>query len=222
MVKIKRSYPAPESLAEEARKVSGKYNRQDVIERLRKDFHDKCYICEMKELQDPEVEHLFPHENGKYPERKFDWENLFWACGHCNGIKNNRKYDGEIIDCCKQDPERKLYFRLKDSDVEIDTMDMRNEIQKRTALLVTEAFSLKNTGMRTYASDMRLKLLQKEMDVLYKQLEKIHKHPDSQTTKKMLASLLSRESAFAAFKRCYVREHAEQYPELQKYVTLDI
>ena len=30
----------------------------DVIERLEKDFNNKCYICEMKELQDPNVEHL--------------------------------------------------------------------------------------------------------------------------------------------------------------------
>lgn len=49
---------------------------------------------------------------------------------------------------------------------------------------------MKNTGMRTYASDMRL-------------------------------NLLRRETAFAAFKRCYVREHPTEYPELQQYVELD-
>ena len=102
MVKIKRSFPAPSSLAEEAKR-NGKYDREDVIKRLQKDFHNKCYICEMKELQDPNVEYLLPHKNGKYPDRKFDWENLFWSCGHCNGIKNNSKYDGGIIDCCKQE-----------------------------------------------------------------------------------------------------------------------
>lgn len=50
MVKVKRSFPAPESLAEEAKKASGRYDKPDVIERLEKDFHNKCYICEMKEL----------------------------------------------------------------------------------------------------------------------------------------------------------------------------
>lgn len=77
MVKVERSFPAPDSLAEEAKKVDGKYDKPDVIERLKKDFHNKCYICEMKELQDPNVEHLLPHKNGKYPKRKFGWENLF-------------------------------------------------------------------------------------------------------------------------------------------------
>ena len=93
MVKVERSFPAPESLAVEAAKANGKYDKPDVIERLKKDFHNKCYICEMKDLQDPNVEHLLPHKNGKYPERKYDWENLFWSCGHCNGVKQNSKYD---------------------------------------------------------------------------------------------------------------------------------
>lgn len=59
MVKIERSFPAPDSLESEAKKVSGSYEQPDVVSRLRKDFHDKCYICELKNLQDPQVEHLF-------------------------------------------------------------------------------------------------------------------------------------------------------------------
>ena len=104
MVKIERSFLAPDSLESEAKKVSGSYEQPDVVSRLRKDFHNKCYICELKNLQDPQVEHLLPHKNGKYPERKFDWNNLFWSCSHCNGIKNQKKYDDGIIDCCKNDP----------------------------------------------------------------------------------------------------------------------
>ena len=53
MVKITRSYPAPESLTMEAQKKEGSYSKPDVVARLREDFHDKCYICEMKGLQDP-------------------------------------------------------------------------------------------------------------------------------------------------------------------------
>lgn len=130
MVKVKRSFPAPESLAEEEKKAAGRYDKPDVIERLKEDFHNKCYICEMKELQDPNVEHLLPHKNGKYPERKYDWEK-------------------------------------------------------------------------------------------YKQLEKVHKNPESKTSMRMTYSLLRRESAFAAFKRCYVREHVAEYPQLQEFVALD-
>lgn len=218
MVKVARSFPAPESLATEAKKADGRYDKPDVIERLKKDFHNKCYICGMKELQDPNVEHLLPHKNGKYPERKFDWENLFWACGYCNGIKNNGKYDAGIIDCCRQDPEEYLDFQLKDNNVIVHVMKLDHEIYKRTALLIIETFSLKNTGMRTYTSDERLRLLQKEMNLLYGQLEKLHNSPGSKIILRTICSLLRRESAFAAFKRCYVRSHAEEYPQLQKYL----
>ncbi len=221
MVKVERSFPAPKSLVEEAKKVTGKYDKQDVIEQLKRDFHNKCYICEMKELQDPNVEHLLPHKNGKYLERKFDWENLFWSCGHCNGIKNNTKYDQGIIDCCKLDPEKYLQFYLIDNAVAIDVSDIKDECQKRTALLITEVFSVKNTGMRTYTSDERVRLLQKEMNILYKQLEKLHNNPSSKVILRTICSLLRRECAFAAFKRCYVRKHVDKYPQLQKYVLLD-
>lgn len=99
MVKVERSIPAPESLVQEMKKVDGKYDRADVVERLKIDFNNKCYICELNDLQDPQIEHLKPHYAGKYIDRKFEWNNLFWSCGHCNGIKNQRKYDEHIIDC---------------------------------------------------------------------------------------------------------------------------
>ncbi|MEY8237166.1 hypothetical protein AALA36_15820 [Lachnospiraceae bacterium 66-29] len=219
MVKVERSFPAPDSLREEAKKATGKYDKEDVIERLRKDFHNKCYICEIKDLQDPNVEHLLPHKNGKYPERKFDWQNLFWSCGHCNSVKNNSKYDEGIIDCCQQDPEKYLYFQVEKDNVIINVRDSKDEMQNRTALLIEETFSLKNTGMRTYTSDQRLKSLQKEMNILYKQLEKLHKVPESKILMRTIRSLLRRESAFAAFKRCFVRQHAKEYPKLQQYVA---
>ena len=56
MVKIERSFPAPESLAKEAKKATGKYDRPDVIERLkrealkREEKHEKDK-AELRELQ---------------------------------------------------------------------------------------------------------------------------------------------------------------------------
>ena len=42
MVKIKRSFPAPQSLAIEKKKVKGSYREADVIERLAKDYNSAC------------------------------------------------------------------------------------------------------------------------------------------------------------------------------------
>lgn len=219
MVKVERTFPAPESLAIEAKKKNGSYLGNDVIEQLRKDFHEKCYICEIGELQDPQVEHLLPHKNGTYPERKFDWKNLFWACGHCNSVKNQNKYDEGIIDCCAVDPEELLEFSVTKEGVEVAAKSREDEKVLRTAELITEVFDMKNTGMRVYKSEMRFKKLQEEMNVLYINLEKMKSMPKSPIVMRKLKALLRRESSFAAFKRGYVRVHLKEYPDLKEYIA---
>lgn len=218
MVKIERSFPAPASLKEESKKISGSCSEPDVIERLKKDFHNKCYICEINDLQDPEVEHLLPHKNGKYPDRKFDWNNLFWSCGHCNKVKMQQKYDDGIIDCCKQDPEEFLSFRLNGKDVEVTAKHKEDLKAELTATLIYEVFNIKNTGMRVYKSDMRFQELNREMNLLYDNLEEMKNNPESKVVLRKLRSLLRRESRFAAFKREYIRENIEQFPQLKPYV----
>ena len=103
MVKIDRNPTAPLSLSIEKQKANGVYNKADVIQQLKEDSNDKCYICELKGLSDPEVEHLKPHHGRKIAERVFDWNNLFYVCPHCNNLKKEAKYDDKIIDCCVDD-----------------------------------------------------------------------------------------------------------------------
>lgn len=219
MVKIERSFPAPSSLAVEAVKKNGSYEKPDVVERLRQDFHNKCYICELKELQDPQVEHLMPHKNGRYPDRKYDWNNLFWACGHCNNVKNQSKYDAGILDCCKVDPEQKIAFHLEEDQIKLSRIISEDDAATdRTIELIGEVFNLRNTGMRVYKSHIRLKQLQKEMNLLFHNLEDLKMSPDSGIVLRKLKALLKRESAFAGFKRCYIREHLDEYPQLRNYI----
>lgn len=85
-------------------------------------------------------------------------------------------------------------------------------------MLIYEIFNLRNTGMRVYKSDYRFKTLQKEMNILYDNLEKLRENPDSKLILRKLKAILKRESAFAAFKRCYVREHLTEYPMLKQYL----
>ena len=219
MIKIKRTFPAPESLAIEAKKESGKYDKPDVVRQLREDAHGKCYICEMKDLQDPVVEHLLPHKGGKYPDRKFDWNNLFWACGHCNSVKNQQKYEEGILDCCNQDPEKLINFKLINQAIDVNAKDDTNEKAGRTAELVQEVFSWTNTGMRVYKSEMRFQELTKEMNKLYDNLEELKKAPDSKVVLRKLRAILRRESAFAAFKRNYVRDNKDRFPQLVIYIV---
>ena len=220
MVKIERSFPAPASLAIQSQNPAvGSYSEADVVRRLKEDFHNKCYICEMKDLQDPEVEHLLPHKNRKYPERVFDWNNLFWACGHCNKVKNQQKYDEGILDCCRQDPEEVIFFRLAEAEVIVAAKREDDSRAVLTAMLIGEVFNLKNTAMRDHKRDLRFRKLNKEMNVLYDNLEEMKKNPGSRVIMRKLKALLRKESAFAAFKRNYVRENGKQFPQLLQYIA---
>ncbi|WP_298672579.1 hypothetical protein [uncultured Megasphaera sp.] len=216
MVKCDKSPIAPASLEiEKAKGNSGSYRNDDVVKQLKTDFHDKCYICELKGLQDPEIEHLTPHKGNL--DLKFDWNNLFWSCGHCNSIKNQRKYDGNIINCCQEDPEKHIKCEYKDRQVSITALD-KEPTSRLTAELIYEVFNLKNTGMRINKSEYRFKALQKEMNIFYNELQNYEEHKTTMNKRRVMVRL-KRDAAFAAFKRTYIRNNTK-YAEFQDAVSL--
>lgn len=145
MIKIKRNPIPPSSLAIEEKKANGVYNKPDVIQQLKEDSHDKCYICELKGLSDPEVEHLRPHHGRKKAERVFDWNNLFYACPHCNNLKKEAKYDDKIIDCCVDDPEEMLEQCYESGHVSVHSI-VDEECAVMTAELIQECFEKQTQG----------------------------------------------------------------------------
>lgn len=218
MIKVERSQPAPASLAEEAKKKNGQYNKLDVIERLKEDFNNKCYICGIDKLQDPEVEHRLPHKNGKYPERKFDWNNLFLSCGHCNSVKNKDIYDTGIIDCCIRDPEECLIFDFGENNISVSANNPDDTEAQLTAKLMYEVFNTENTGIRNIRSQMRLDTLLEQMNILITALKKYKDNPKNKFALRILRSYLEKKSAFAEFKRAYVRKRLNELPSLQEYL----
>lgn len=215
MVKIERTPTPPASLAIECKKVHVSYASEDVISQLKKDFHSKCYLCELKDLTDIEVEHLLPHYNRKIKERVFDWNNLFYACPHCNSIKNDRIYDEKIIDCCKVDPESLLDHIYQEGKVNVRPHDPDTQDEKvlMTADLLENCFEKSNTGIRIFQCQERVNRLAETMNALYKTLEALKK-PTSKQYLRALKGMLSREYKFSGFTRYYVRSHIEEYPQL--------
>ncbi|HJC06457.1 MAG TPA: hypothetical protein H9704_09930 [Candidatus Enterocloster excrementipullorum] len=218
MVKIERNPTPPLSLAIEKQKANGAYNKADVIQQLKKDFHDKCYICELGELSDPEVEHLRPHHGRKILDRVFDWNNLFYVCPHCNNLKKEAKYDDKIIDCCVDDPEEMMEQSYEDGHVNVHSI-MNEESANVTAELIQNCFEKRNTGIREAACQYRVNRLAEVMNVLYKTLEKHKEHPESERYIRSLRAALGRKSVFAAFKRNYVRKHIADYPKLKDFLA---
>ena len=123
------------------------------------------------------------------------------------------------MDFCKKDPEEEIYFRLINEEIHVSAKDNSNKEAVLTAILVQEVFSLKTTGMRVYKSEMRFEELNKEMNKLYDNLEELNKKPNSKVVLRKLKALLRRKASFAAFKRNYIRENKDKYPDLMTYIV---
>ena len=97
MISIEKK-PVPEEL-EKLVKDTKNYRHQVVVEKIKNNFNNKCYLCELKESTSINIEHFILHRVNE--ELKYKWSNLYFACGHCNGIKGHR-YDN-ILDPLNDD-----------------------------------------------------------------------------------------------------------------------
>ena len=211
MIKVERNPVAPASLAIEAKKKNGSYRKPDVIMQLAEDFHEKCYLCEIKPVQDPQVEHRLPHHNRKIPERVFDWNNLFYSCSHCNSVKNSVEYEEGIIDCCICDPEDLLEYQLVENHVRVVAKKEDKETV-RTAKLIEDVFNSTSTGIRKEAAEVRLRDLQRTMNAFYTQLERYLLNPSDKRTIRTLNAFLDKSSKYAGFVRSYARMKGYTFP----------
>ncbi len=89
MIKIERKLTgkAQKAIAslEKAETGNSSYNTTEVNLALKEMFHNKCYICENKQVTSYNIEHLHPYYKNK--NLKYDWNNLFLSCAHCNNTK---------------------------------------------------------------------------------------------------------------------------------------
>ena len=140
MIKIERkttvkSEKAIESL-EKAKQSNASYNTPEVNAALQEMFHKKCYICENNNITSYQIEHLIPHKGDM--TLKYDWNNLFLSCAHCNNTKLG-KYD-PILDCTKEAVDEKIRFRKegffgRKEEFVFEALDSNEETQNTVNLL---------------------------------------------------------------------------------------
>jgi 5-methylcytosine-specific restriction endonuclease McrA len=108
-VNAKPDYPAR---VEAAKALFSTHNRSTnrTFKAVRQALHEMCYgarrcmYCD--DAQADEVEHIRPKD--LYPEVVFAWENYLYACGPCNGPKNNKFSvisKGRIVDVTRRHNE---------------------------------------------------------------------------------------------------------------------
>ncbi len=211
MINITRKETAPDCL-----KKQTDYNCDDVLEKLETDFFGKCYICETN-LFSTNIEHFKAHQNDK--KLKFEWTNLFLACGHCNNIKSTT----EILNCTvpKHDVENKITYKplylpanevkistTESDELSLNTINILNKvynghtkIKKRDGLtlkeyLVEEMLSFHNLILN-YSRAKHNKIKLSRMEICIK--EELHKG-----------------SKLTAFKRQIIKDNTK-YHQFKKY-----
>ena len=218
MVKIIRS-----PLVSQALNDRKSYTEQEIIVQLKHDFHNKCYICGLKELPDINVEHLHPHHGD--PALKFNWKNLYLSCPHCNSVKNREVYETDILDCCLVDPEFFFDQRVNHGRIMVSARVETRKAQN-TAALIEDCFELRNHGIRESGADYRSKELRKTKLRLKKSLKAYSNANQNEEEKEKhyakLRRMLSRKAKFAGFMRTYIRDHQSEYPDLAPLVALEV
>jgi hypothetical protein len=184
------------------------YRKGEVLKTLANDCYNKCYICEIKPTV-INVEHIVPHS--RESKLKYEWSNLFLACGHCNSIKHN-KYD-KILDPTKCDPEEHIALTVGVTESLLDLVQVEALTTDSGTEQTTEMLQLVYNGGSTDMKDIESTNLRNEhlmpnIRRFYQYIINYHKEPDLGYGEKITQEI-NRSSAFAAFKRKIVRDDPE-------------
>ena len=220
MLYFEKSQPAPDCLAAEKAKINGDYKCGDVLERIKTDFHNKCYICEHKAPTSINVEHFRPHKSDL--DLKFDWDNLFLSCGHCNNTKLANFET--ILNCTDSNDaiESRLKYVLNPFPFEqvriIELDDAPETVITRDLLL---AVYNGTTKLKTLESaNLRDKILKEIMEFqryLCDYFRDTNSEEDRIFYLKEIRSHLHKGSNFTAFKRWIILENERLKEEFEKY-----
>jgi hypothetical protein len=219
MFNVTRPLPAPECLSK------NQYNTAEVVELLEPMFFGKCYLCEQDALSDPEIEHFDPHENDNV--KKFAWNNLYYACSRCNGIKSNGHKN--LLDCC--DPTIDMCKAIKcimpsipDNPIEVTPMINPPSAElTNTVALLSKCYNESNTALRGIS---RISLSNKIFEnycefINYRNILKNKKSTakEKEHAKDRIEAMLKVNFPFAIFWRWHLLSDAFLSKELQDLTT---
>lgn len=204
MIHFPKFQPAPPSLAVEKEKANGTYRQEDVILQLQIDFKNKCYLCEEKEPTSINIEHFIAHKGNI--DLKFDWNNLFFACVHCNSTKQELiSISDNILNCTRLEDQvdRQIHHYLKTFPKEtviITAKEKEVKVQNTVALL-DAIYNGTTPSKKMESNNLRKKIL-KEIKQFQTLLENyLNAETDKEVFQSQINKELSMESAFTAFKR---------------------
>jgi hypothetical protein len=230
MIYLKKSKPAPSCLAvEKLKKKSKNWRCGDVVSRLKEDFKNKCYICEEKEISSINVEHFVPHRNTNR-NLMFDWNNLFYVCGHCNNSKLAKIQFDNILNCTQtRDVETKIKYEFFNcafpkEQVIITSLDVSSAENLNTVELLQLVYCGDTAIKIEESANIRNKISKKIWEFIellsnYFSNDGLFSVEEKANLKCRIIIKLSRCSSFTAFKQWIIRENPTYFQEFQNYLN---
>ena len=216
MVSFNKSNTPPASLASHV-----SYTGADVISQLITDFKNKCYICGDKGPTSLNVEHFDEHRGDE--TKKYDWNNLFYACAHCNSVKQYTFTTGSsnLLNCTdrthkvdywieyrlKLDEKLRKKAEIKKNATAVDAA--HNTQVNNTVRLLDRVYNGSGTALKDTEAENLLNKVNEEILKFRQRVlaYKTERNPGRRTIlREELKSMLSYEAPFAAFKRWIVRD----------------
>lgn len=223
MFKVDRPLEEPTSLKKKG------YNSYDVVMALWEMCHKKCYLCETKNPDAPEIEHKEPHEN-KDEDLKIDWNNLFYSCRRCNSIKGTKHKD--IIDSAQVDPITKIIWNIpvsNYSDVTFEKVDNNDEDDSvdNTIELLKRCFNETGTAPRGITRAALVEKIEKKLNHYLRQTltlrDEDSDEDDIDKARKKLKVMLQSNYPYSAFWRwrflrdpVLMKDHSDLLPEYKR------
>ncbi len=224
MINVVKSQPAPPCLAIEASKPNGNYACNGVITQLEIDFKGKCYICDSANPRPIAVEHFKP--KSRYPMLKFDWNNLFYVCGHCNGIKLDKPEYDEILNCTDSheiitDLIEFIFDPIKEESPEFILTIPSTPKSQATAELLDEIFEGNTENQQIAAANLKKDLIL-EMSNFYREalcyLNPSSRPSEKIDAKEILISLLGLDKPFLGFKIWVIKNNQKLKATFEEYI----
>ncbi|MDK9694535.1 MAG: HNH endonuclease [Sulfurimonas sp.] len=216
MIYVQKNSSIPSSLARQT-----SYSGEDVTEQLNSDFHGKCYICEQKEsITTYHVEHFVPHRGDV--ALKYDWNNLFLSCGHCNSVKTARQFD-DILNCSDKshqvEKSIRHYCNPFPREVAVFEVKIPSIKANNTRDLLDKTFNGEHTGFKKLESANLRALLLKEIEDFSDAIEGFEEDVDEKEYyKNKIIQHLNSNSAFTAFKRWIIRDNTKLIGEFGYFI----
>ncbi len=221
MINVVKHQPPPASLAIEKLKLNGTYRTEDVGLQIQKDFYNKCYICEDSDITSINTEHFVPHKGDI--NLKFDWDNLFFVCGHCNNTKLAKAVYDNMLNCTN--PAHEVTNWIRYSTIEDDGFAkikvVVEEVVARdgvtpTVTLLNDVYNGEHTINKKMESGNLRKRLHRELAAFYDLVFKFYLDANLSAAEKLvvrnqIAGHLQKPSAFSAFKIWAIRSKEKYF-----------